>query len=68
MGSVSRVGGRTIAVQSPATVPIGITELGNATYKGSVLDNSAFPAPLALRNSQRVHGIGDTRRKQRDML
>eukprot|EP00975_Prorocentrum_lima_P053297 11176505-Prorocentrum_lima.AAC.1 len=37
-GSVCGVGGTTI-IKHMATVPIGVLDLGNATYYGSMLEN-----------------------------
>eukprot|EP00975_Prorocentrum_lima_P040275 8458277-Prorocentrum_lima.AAC.1 len=40
LNSVGGVGGSSNAVRTKATVPIGIAELGNLSFEGSVLDNS----------------------------
>eukprot|EP00975_Prorocentrum_lima_P034870 7326970-Prorocentrum_lima.AAC.1 len=40
LNSVCGVGGSTNSVKTRATVPIGVSELGNLVYKGSVLENS----------------------------
>eukprot|EP00975_Prorocentrum_lima_P064365 12897148-Prorocentrum_lima.AAC.1 len=39
LGSVCGVGGTNI-IKHKATVPFGVPELGNATYSGSLLENS----------------------------
>eukprot|EP00975_Prorocentrum_lima_P066937 12912073-Prorocentrum_lima.AAC.1 len=47
--STSRgVGGATNSIQSRAIEPIGVSELGNAVYYGSMLDNSEVPTLLGL--------------------
>ncbi len=49
LGSVCGVGGSSNAVRSKATVPVGVKELGNTSYTGSVLDDSDVPALLGLK-------------------
>eukprot|EP00975_Prorocentrum_lima_P064585 12898366-Prorocentrum_lima.AAC.1 len=63
----SGVGGSSNAVRTKATVRIGIAELGNLSFEGSVLDNSAVPALLGLRTNEALYGRIDTRTNQRYM-
>eukprot|EP00975_Prorocentrum_lima_P043468 9126222-Prorocentrum_lima.AAC.1 len=67
LNSVSGVGGSSNAVRTKATLPIGVSELGNLLFRGSVLDNSDVPALLGLRTIANLHGIIDTRMSQRKM-
>eukprot|EP00975_Prorocentrum_lima_P009679 2062792-Prorocentrum_lima.AAC.1 len=48
LGSVCGGGGTNI-IKHKATVPIGVSEPGNATYGGSMLESSEVPALLGLR-------------------
>eukprot|EP00975_Prorocentrum_lima_P035413 7436430-Prorocentrum_lima.AAC.1 len=43
LNSVCGVGGSSNAVKTRVTVPIGVSELGNLLFKGSVLVNSDVP-------------------------
>eukprot|EP00975_Prorocentrum_lima_P061362 12863255-Prorocentrum_lima.AAC.1 len=66
LNSVCGVGGSTNAVKARATVPIAVSELGNLSYRGSVLDNSEVLAVLGLRTIEKLHGVIDTRVSQRE--
>eukprot|EP00975_Prorocentrum_lima_P053135 11143393-Prorocentrum_lima.AAC.1 len=39
LNSVYGVGGSSNTVRTKATVPVGVAELGNLSFEGSVLDN-----------------------------
>eukprot|EP00975_Prorocentrum_lima_P057916 12151846-Prorocentrum_lima.AAC.1 len=39
---------------------MGVPELENISFKGSVLENSEVPALLGLRTIERLHGAIDT--------